>query len=355
MTKLKPGVVTGEEYVALVEACKSGGYALPAVNVSDVNSTNAALEAAAMTKSDIIIQLSNGGAGFYGGPSIGTTEMKVKGAVSAARHVHMMAEDYGVAVILHTDHANRKLLPWIDGMMDYNEATKKETGKPLYSSHMIDLSEEELDDNIGTCADYLKRMAQCDISLEIELGVTGGEEDGVGHDLEEGADSAHLYTQPEDVLQAYDVLKDLGHFTVAASFGNVHGVYKPGNVQLRPEILINSQKLVEAERGTGSLPLHLVFHGGSGSEKEKIAEALSYGVFKMNIDTDTQFACAQGVGNYMDSHPVAFKHQIDPDSGAPQKKFYDPRKWNREVQKSMAARLEEAFHDLQSHGRSVCN
>ena len=355
MTKLKPGVVTGEEYVALVEACKSGGYALPAVNVTDVNSANAALEAAAMTKSDIIIQMSNGGAGFYGGPSIATTEMKVKGAVSAARHVHMMAEDYGVAVVLHTDHANRKLLPWIDGMMDYNEAAKKETGKPLYSSHMIDLSEEELDDNIGTCADYLKRMAACDISLEIELGVTGGEEDGVGHDLEEGADSAHLYTQPEDVLQAYDALNDLGHFTVAASFGNVHGVYKPGNVQLRPEILINSQKLVEVERGTGTLPLHLVFHGGSGSEKEKIAEALSYGVFKMNIDTDTQFACAQGVGNYMDANPVAFKHQIDPETGAPQKKFYDPRKWNREVQKSMAARLEEAFHDLQSHGRSVCN
>jgi len=355
MTKLKPGVVTGEEYVALVEACKSGGYALPAVNVTDVNSANAALEAAAMTKSDIIVQMSNGGAGFYGGPSIATTEMKVKGAVSAARHVHMMAEDYGVAVILHTDHANRKLLPWIDGMMDYNEAAKKETGKPLYSSHMIDLSEEELGDNIGTCADYLKRMAACDISLEIELGVTGGEEDGVGHDLEEGADSAHLYTQPEDVLQAYDTLKDLGHFTIAASFGNVHGVYKPGNVQLRPEILINSQKLVEAERGTGPLPLHLVFHGGSGSEKAKIAEALSYGVFKMNIDTDTQFACAQGVGNYMDANPVAFKHQIDPETGAPQKKFYDPRKWNREVQKSMAARLEEAFHDLQSHGRSVCN
>ncbi len=355
MTKLKPGVVTGEEYIALVEACKSGGYALPAVNVTDVNSANAALEAAAMTKSDIIVQMSNGGAGFYGGPSIATTEMKVKGAVSAARHVHMMAEDYGVAVVLHTDHANRKLLPWIDGMMDYNEAAKKETGKPLYSSHMIDLSEEELDDNIGTCADYLKRMAACDISLEIELGVTGGEEDGVGHDLEEGADSAHLYTQPEDVLQAYDALNDLGHFTVAASFGNVHGVYKPGNVQLRPEILINSQKLVEAERGTGTLPLHLVFHGGSGSEKEKIAEALSYGVFKMNIDTDTQFACAQGVGNYMDANPVAFKHQIDPETGAPQKKFYDPRKWNREVQKSMAARLEEAFHDLQSHGRSVCN
>ena len=355
MTKLKPGVVTGEEYIALVEACKSGGYALPAVNVTDVNSANAALEAAAMTKSDIIVQMSNGGAGFYGGPSIATTEMKVKGAVSAARHVHMMAEDYGVAVVLHTDHANRKLLPWIDGMMDYNEAAKKETGKPLYSSHMIDLSEEELDDNIGTCADYLKRMAACDISLEIELGVTGGEEDGVGHDLEEGADSAHLYTQPEDVLQAYDALNDLGHFTVAASFGNVHGVYKPGNVQLRPEILINSQKLVEVERGTGTLPLHLVFHGGSGSEKEKIAEALSYGVFKMNIDTDTQFACAQGVGNYMDANPVAFKHQIDPETGAPQKKFYDPRKWNREVQKSMAARLEEAFHDLQSHGRSVCN
>ena len=355
MSKIKPGVVTGEEYAALVEACKSGGYALPGVNISDVNTLNAALESAAQTKSDIIIQMSNGGAGFFGGPSISTMEMKVKGAVSAAHHVHMMAEEYGVAVVLHTDHANRKLLPWVDGMMDYNEAYKKATGKPLYSSHMIDLSEEPLEDNIGTCVDYLKRMAPCDISLEIELGVTGGEEDGVGADLEEGADNAHLYTQPEDVLQAYDALKNIGHFSVAASFGNVHGVYKPGNVKLRPEILINSQNMVAKERGTGTRPLHLVFHGGSGSEKEKIAEALTYGVFKMNIDTDTQFACAKGVGDYMDAHPVAFKHQISPETGAPQKKFYDPRKWNRDVQKSMVARLEEAFHDLQSHGRSVCN
>lgn len=355
MSKIKPGVVTGEEYAALVEACKSGGYALPAVNISDVNTLNAALEAAAQTKSDIIIQMSNGGAGFFGGPSIGTMDMKVKGAVSAARHVHMMAADYGVAVVLHTDHANRKLLPWVDGMMDYNEAAKKETGKPLFSSHMIDLSEEPLEDNITTCVDYLKRMAPCEISLEIELGVTGGEEDGVGADLEEGADSAHLYTQPEDVLQAYDALKDIGHFSVAASFGNVHGVYKPGNVKLRPEILINSQNMVSKERGTSAQPLHLVFHGGSGSEKDKIAEALSYGVFKMNIDTDTQFACAKGVGDYVDAHPIAFKHQICPETGAPQKKFYDPRKWNRDIQKSMVARLEEAFHDLQSHGRSVCN
>ena len=354
MGSIKPGVVTGEDYIALVDACKAGGYALPAVNVTNVNTLNAALESAASTKSDIIIQLSNGGAGFFGGPSISDMSIKVKGAVSAARHVHLMAEDYGIAVVLHTDHANRKLLPWIDGMMDYNEAAKKETGKPLYSSHMIDLSEEPIEDNIGTCVDYLKRMAACDISLEIELGVTGGEEDGVGHDLEEGADNAHLYTQPEDVLQAYDALVDIGHFSVAASFGNVHGVYKPGNVKLRPEILINSQNLVEKERGTSVKPLHLVFHGGSGSEKEKIAEALTYGVFKMNIDTDTQFACAKGVGDYMDQHPEAFKHQIHPDTGAPLKKFYDPRKWNREVQKSMVARLDEAFRDLESHGRSVC-
>ncbi|MEM8840063.1 MAG: class II fructose-bisphosphate aldolase, partial [Pseudomonadota bacterium] len=194
----------------------------------------------------------------------------------------------------------------------------------------------------------------CDISLEIELGVTGGEEDGVGSDLEEGADNAHLYTQPEDVLQAYDALKDIGHFSVAASFGNVHGVYKPGNVKLRPEILINSQNLVAKERGTSKLPLHLVFHGGSGSEKEKIDEAVSYGVFKMNIDTDTQFACAKGIGDYVDQHPEAFKYQIHPETGAPLKKLYDPRKWNRDVQKSMVARLDEAFRDLQSRGRSVC-
>lgn len=354
MTKLKPGVATGEDYFKLVDACKSGGYALPAVNISDINTLNSCLEAAGNTKSDIIIQLSNGGAGYFGGPALSSLDMKVKGAVSAARHVHLVAEDYGIAVVLHTDHANRKLLPWIDGMMDYNEAAVKQTGKPLYSSHMIDLSEEELNENIGTCTDYLKRMANSAISLEIELGVTGGEEDGVGADLEEGADNAHLYTQPEDVLMAYDALKDIGHFTVAASFGNVHGVYKPGNVQLRPEILINSQKLVQSERGTSDKPLHLVFHGGSGSEKEKIAEALTYGVFKMNIDTDTQFAYSNGVGEYVDEHSAAFKHQIHPETGAPLKKFYDPRKWGRVAQKSMVTRLEEAFHDLQSHGRSVC-
>ena len=355
MKTIKPGVVTGEDYVALVDACKAGGYALPAVNVTDTNTVNASLEAAAKTKSDIIIQLSNGGAGYFGGPAISTLDTKVKGAVSAARHIHLMAEDYGIAVVIHTDHANRSLLPWIDGIMVFNEEAKKLSGRPLFSSHMIDLSEEPIAQNIATCADYLKRMAPCDISLEIELGVTGGEEDGVGADLVEGADNAHLYTQPEHVLEAYDALHDIGHFTVAASFGNVHGVYKPGNVKLRPEILLNSQNLVQRERKTADRPLDLVFHGGSGSEKAKIAEALSYGVFKMNIDTDTQFAFAKGVGAYVREHGEAFTHQIHPETGKPLKKFYDPRKWGREAQKSFVARLEEAFQDLQSLGRSVCN
>lgn len=354
MTKIKPGVVTGEEYVALVEACKSGGFALPAVNVTDINTLNACLEAAGTTKSDIIIQLSNGGAGYFGGPALSSIDTKVKGAVSAARHIHLMAADYGIAVVVHTDHANRALLPWIDGLMAYNEEAKAQHGKPLFSSHMIDLSEEPLDENIATCAQYLKRMAPCDISLEIELGVTGGEEDGVGSDVVDGADNEHLYTQPEDVLQAYDALNALGHFTVAASFGNVHGVYKPGNVKLRPEILINSQTMVQTKRNIAEKPLHLVFHGGSGSEKTKIAEALTYGVFKMNIDTDTQFAFSNGIGAYVKKHATAFEYQIDPQTGEPLKKLYDPRKWGRDGQRALVARLEEAYADLQSLGRSVC-
>lgn len=352
---LKPGIITGKDYITLVEACKAGGYALPAVNVTDINSLNAALEAAANAKSDIIIQLSNGGARYYGGSSLpDTIDVKVKGAVSAARHAHMMAADYGIGVVLHTDHANRKLLPWIDGLIEAGKKHFEETGAPLFSSHMLDLSEETLEDNISISADYLKKLHEIDMSIEIELGVTGGEEDGVGSDLVEGADNSHLYTQPDEVLTAYKALDGLGHFTIAAAFGNVHGVYKPGNVVLRPEILDQSQKHIEKICGLGHNPLHFVFHGGSGSEKAKIAEAVSYGAFKMNIDTDTQFACANGIGKYVEANREAFFHQMHPETGAPLKKFYDPRKWGREIQKSMATRLMEAMDDLGSTGKSIC-
>ena len=351
---LKPGVVCGEDYIELVNACKEGGYALAAVNCVGTDSVNAVMEAAAKNNSDVIIQFSNGGAQFYAGQGMEDgAKAKVLGAVSAAHHVHLLAEHYGICAVLHTDHANMKLVPWVEDLISHSEAYHKLHGKPLYTSHMLDLSEEEIDVNLNECARVLERMAKVDMSLEIELGITGGEEDGVGHDIEEGADSSHLYTQPEDVLKAYDLLTPIGHFSVAASFGNVHGVYKPGNVQLRPEILKNSQDLVMNTHGTDDKPLNLVFHGGSGSEKDKIEAAISYGVFKMNIDTDTQFAFANGVGNYVDAHPVAFKHQIDPDSGTPQKKFYDPRKWLRQGELSFVERLDEAFEDLGSAGRSL--
>jgi fructose-bisphosphate aldolase class II len=348
---LKPGVVTGDDYLTLVKACKDGGYALPAVNVVGTNSINAVLEAAAKNKADVIIQLSNGGAEFYAGKGCpDTAKAKVLGAVSAAQHVHLLAEQYGVCVVLHTDHANKKLIPWIEGMLEYGEQFYKQHGKPLFTSHMLDLSEEEIDFNLSESARILKRAAKIGMSIEIELGVTGGEEDGVGSD---DIDNAKLYTQPEDCLRAWNELSKIGHFTLAASFGNVHGVYKPGNVKLRPEILKNSQALVQKECGTATNPLDLVFHGGSGSEKEKIAEALGYGVFKMNIDTDTQFAFSAPVGKFVEANSKAFKYQIDPDDGTPYKKQYDPRKWLRAAEEGMIARLDEAFADLRSAGRSL--
>ena len=263
---------------------------------------NAVLEAAATYKSDVIIQLSNGGAQFYAGRGFPDGDRaRILGAVSAARHVHMMAEHYGICVILHTDHASKKFIPWVEGMLDYGEAFFSETGTPLFSSHMLDLSEEPLAFNLDTCARTLERMAPLGMALEIELGITGGEEDGIGGAFDDSVDNSRLYTQPEEVLQAYETLAPIGMFAVAASFGNVHGVYQPGNVQLRPEILKHSQALVQERHQTGHNPLNLVFHGGSGSEKAKIAEALRYGVFKMNIDTDTQFAFAHPIGQYVSS------------------------------------------------------
>lgn len=350
-TALKAGVVTGKDYLALVKACKDGRYALPAVNVVGTNSVNAVLEAAAKNKADVVIQLSNGGAEFYAGKGFpDALQAKIMGAVAAAHHVHLLAEYYGICVVLHTDHANKKLVPWVEGMITQGEAYFKQYGRPLFSSHMVDLSEEPLDENINECARLLKRMAPLDMSIEIELGCTGGEEDGVGSD---DVDNARLYTQPEDVLKAYDVLSKIGHFSVAASFGNVHGVYAPGNVQLRPEILKNSQSLVQKAKGLGENPLDLVFHGGSGSDRAQIAQTLGYGVFKMNIDTDTQFAFAKPIGDFVKANANAFSHQIDPVTGKPYKKEYDPRTWLRVGEKGIIERLGEAFVDLQSQGKSV--
>lgn len=348
---LKPGVVTGADYLTLVKACKDGKYALPAVNVVSTGTINAVMEAAAKNRADVIIQLSNGGAEFYAGKGCPDSfQAKVLGAVSAARHVHLLAAQYGVCVVLHTDHANKKLIPWVEAMLDHGEAFYKETGKPLFSSHMLDLSEEDIDFNLSECARLLKRMNKIGMSIEIELGVTGGEEDGVGSD---DIDNAKLYTQPEDVLKAYETLLPLGHFSIAASFGNVHGVYKPGNVKLRPDILKNSQDLVQKTHKTAANPLDLVFHGGSGSEKDKIAESLNYGIFKMNIDTDTQFAFSEAVGKFVEANPKAFKYQIDPDDGTPYKKLYDPRKWLRLGEEGIVTRLNEAYADLRSAGKSL--
>tara|TARA_B100001027_G_C16186355_1_gene293908 strand:- start:54 stop:857 length:804 start_codon:yes stop_codon:yes gene_type:complete len=267
----------------------------------------------------------------------------------------MLAERYGICVIIHTDHANKALIPWVEALVGYSEEHYEKTGCPLFSSHMLDLSGEEIDFNLFECEKMLKRMAPIGMSLEIELGVTGGEEDGVGSDDDIGADNPKLYTQPEDCLRAYQLLSPIGHFSLAASFGNVHGVYKPGNVKLRPEILKNSQDLVKETCGTGDKPLDLVFHGGSGSDKTKIAEALSYGVFKMNIDTDTQFAVSKAVGAYVEENSKAFKYQIDPDDGTPYKKKYDPRAWLRAGEVSMVERLDEAFQDLGSVGKTLAS
>jgi fructose-bisphosphate aldolase class II len=355
MPNLKPGVVYGESYQVLLSTCKENHYALPAVNVVGTNSVNAVLEAAARNRADVIVQLSNGGAEFFAGQGFpGRDSARVLGAVSAAQHVDLLARHYGICVVLHTDHANRKLIPWVEGMIEEGERHHEATGRPLFSSHMLDLSEEPLADNLSACAAVLERLQPLGMSLEIELGVTGGEEDGVGSD-DDITDNPNLYTQPEDVLEAHRLLSPIGHFSIAASFGNVHGVYKPGNVQLRPEILKNSQALVAEKIGSGPNPLDLVFHGGSGSEKDKIEAAIDYGVFKMNIDTDTQFAFATAVGAYAEQHAKAFKHQVDPEDGTPYKKLYDPRKWLRLAELSVVTRLNEAFRDLRAVGKSLAD
>lgn len=350
---IKPGVLTGNDLQKTLSYAKVNQFAIPAINAVGTNSVNAVLETAKSVNSPVIIQFSNGGAIFYAGQGLsnGNEKAAITGAVSAAIHIHYMAELYGVPVIIHTDHAARKLLPWVDGLISEGEAHFIKHGKPLFSSHMLDLSEEPLHENIETCKRYLERMSKIGMTLEIELGVTGGEEDGVDNT---GIDSSRLYTQPEDVAYAYEQLSAVSdNFTVAASFGNVHGVYKPGNVKLQPIILKNSQDYIQKKLKTAEKPVNFVFHGGSGSSREEIREAISYGVIKMNIDTDTQWAMWDGVRRYESKNHGYLQGQIGNPEGddKPNKKYYDPRKWLREGEKSLAERLKVAFEDLNCTGR----
>ena len=345
---VKAGVATGDDLQKIFEIAKKNQFALPAVNVVGTDSINAVMEAAKSVNSPVIIQFSNGGASFYAGKGLSNENEKaaIAGAVSGAKHVHTLAQLYGIPVILHTDHAARKLLPWIDGLLEASEKHYKEYGKPLFSSHMIDLSEESLEDNLSTCEEYLKRMSAIDMTLEIELGITGGEEDGVDNT---DVDNAALYTQPEEVCEAYERLSAISdRFTIAASFGNVHGVYKPGNVHLEPKILDNSQKYIEQKLKTAPKPVNFVFHGGSGSSAEEIKEAISYGVIKMNIDTDTQWAFWEGAKEYIERYHDYLQSQIGNPEGEdkPNKKYYDPRKWLRSAEESMRDRVIKAFEEL---------
>ncbi len=345
---VKPGVVTGDDVQKVFQVARENNFALPAVNCVDTNTINAVIETAAKVGSAVIVQFSNGGAQFIAGKGLKLDgqEAAVLGAISGAKHVHLMAEKYGVPVIVHTDHCAKKLLPWVDGLLDAGEAHFAKTGKPLFSSHMIDLSEESLKDNIDICCQYLARMSAMKMTLELELGCTGGEEDGVDNSH---MDSSALYTQPEDVAYAYERLSAISpRFTIAASFGNVHGVYKPGNVKLTPKILDNSQKFVSEKFNLPAKSLNFVFHGGSGSTPEEIAEAVSYGVVKMNIDTDTQWANWAGVLGYYKANEAYLQGQLGNPEGvdAPNKKYYDPRVWLRKGQESLVARLELAFKEL---------
>ncbi len=351
---VKPGVLFGEDVQKVYQHAKDTGFAIPAINVVGTDSVNAILEAAAKVNSPVIIQFSNGGASYYAGKGLSNDGERaaIIGGISGAIHVHMMAEAYGVPVILHTDHAAKKLLPWIDALLEAGENHFASQGRPLYSSHMLDLSEESLEENVATCKAYLERMSKIGMSIEIELGCTGGEEDGVDNT---NIDNSLLYTQPEDVAYAYKELSEVSpHFTIAASFGNVHGVYKPGNVSLTPKILDNSQKYIQEKFNTGEKPVNFVFHGGSGSEPSEIEEAISYGVIKMNIDTDTQWATWIGVKEYYEKHKDYLQSQIGNPEGddKPNKKYYDPRKWLRDGQKTLIARVEEAYGDLNAKDRN---
>ncbi|UII76756.1 class II fructose-bisphosphate aldolase [Flagellimonas sp. HMM57] len=345
---IKPGVATGDEVQAIFNHAKEYGYALPAVNVIGSNTINSVLETAAELNSPVIVQFSNGGAQFNAGKGLSNENQRaaVLGAVAGAKHVHQLAEAYGATVILHTDHCAKKLLPWIDGLLDASEEHYATTGKSLFSSHMIDLSEEPIEENIEICKGYLERMSKMGMTLEIELGVTGGEEDGVDNT---DVDDSKLYTQPEEVAYAYEELSKVSpKFTVAAAFGNVHGVYKPGNVKLTPKILKNSQEFIANKYGVAHNHIDFVFHGGSGSTVEEIREAIGYGVIKMNIDTDLQYAFLSGVRDYVQDKSAYLQAQIgNPDGDdQPNKKFYDPRVWLRSGEQAFVTRLKKAFEDL---------
>jgi fructose-bisphosphate aldolase class II len=345
---IKPGVATGDEVQQIFQYAKEKGFALPAINVTSSSTVNGVMETAAKLKAPVIIQFSNGGAHYFAGKGLSNKEEKaaILGGVSGAKHVHQLAEAYGATVILHTDHCAKKLLPWIDGLLEAGEEHFLQTGKPLYSSHMIDLSEEPIEENIELCKHYLARMSKIGMTLEIELGITGGEEDGVDNT---DVDNSKLYTQPEEVAYAYEELMKVSpRFTIAAAFGNVHGVYKPGNVKLTPIILKNSQDFVQQKFNTGANPVDFVFHGGSGSTVEEIREGISYGVVKMNIDTDLQFAFTEGVRDYVETKIEYLRTQIgNPDGDdIPNKKYYDPRKWMREGELTFNKRLEQCFEDL---------
>ncbi len=348
------GVASGDTLQEIFRAAKAGRWAMPAVNVVGTNSINAVLEAAKAVNSPVIIQFSNGGAAFYAGKGLSNSGEKaaIAGAISGALHVHEIAAMYGIPVILHTDHAAKKLLPWIDGLLDAGEKFFAQHGKPLFSSHMLDLSEEPLEENLEISKKYLERMSKMGMTLEIELGITGGEEDGVDNS---GVDSSKLYTQPEEVSRAFEVLSEVSdRFTIAAAFGNVHGVYKPGNVKLQPKILRNSQEYIQKKFATERNPVNFVFHGGSGSEPELIKESLDYGVVKMNIDTDTQWAYWDGIRKFDIKYHAYLQGQIGNPEGedSPNKKYYDPRKWLREGEVSVVERLKVALADMNCLNRS---
>lgn len=355
MKKYQPGVLFGKELEALYNDAKENQFALPAVNTIGTNTINAVLETAAKVNSPVIIQFSNGGAQFIAGKGMPNDHLQgnILGGISGALHVHNVAKAYGVPVVLHTDHAAKKWLPWISGLIDAGEKFYQEKGQPLFSSHMLDLSEEPIEENIHTSVEFYKRMAPLGMSIEIELGVTGGEEDGVDNS---DVENSKLYTQPEDVAYSFKELSKVGNlFTVAAAFGNVHGVYSPGNVQLRPEILNNSQQYIQKEFNTKEKPVYFVFHGGSGSPQHQIREAISYGAIKMNIDTDLQWAFWEGILNNYKKYEGYLQGQLGNPEGAdkPNKKHYDPRIWLRKGEENFSKRLEQAFEDLNCINRNA--
>lgn len=355
MKKYRAGVLFGNELEALYNDAKDNQFALPAVNTIGTNTINAVLETAARVNSPVIIQFSNGGAQFIAGKGMPNDQLQanISGGVSGALHIHNVARYYGVPVVLHTDHASKKWLPWISGLIDAGEQFHKEKGQPLFSSHMLDLSEEPIEENIFTSVEFYKRMAPLGMSIEIELGVTGGEEDGVDNS---GIENDKLYTQPQHVAYSYTELSKVGKlFTVAAAFGNVHGVYSPGNVELRPEILKNSQDFIEKELKTGPKPVYFVFHGGSGSPQNQIREAIGYGAIKMNIDTDMQWAFWEGIRDFYKKNEPYLQAQLGNPEGPqkPNKKYYDPRTWLRKAEENFSKRLEVAFEDLNCINRNA--